>query len=128
VWNTIDATAQCFAALDDIAVIRFLPAGDRFATSGRGGVVRVWSLTGREELALYGHVGRVTGLGISPDGRTLVSGGATGEVKFWDARSGQELLSLRRHSTAVTAIEFSANGKLLVTAGEGQLAVWDARE
>jgi WD40 repeat protein len=38
------------------------------------------------------------------------------------------MLSIRRHSTAVTAIEFSADGRVLVTAGDGQVAVWDARE
>jgi WD40 repeat protein len=111
---------------DDQAVFCFLP-GERFATAGRDGVVRVWSSPGKEDQMLFGHVGRVTGLNISPDGRTLVSGGATGEVKFWDLRTGQELLSIRRHSTAVTVIEFAAGGKVLVTAGDGQIAVWDAR-
>ena len=49
-------------------------------------------------------------------------------AEFWDLRTGQELFGLRRHATPVTVIEFAAGGKLLVTAGEGQLAVWDARE
>jgi WD40 repeat protein len=83
---------------------------------------------GREELVLFGHVGRVTGLGASPDGRTLVSGGANGEVRFWDARTGQALFAMRRHAGPVTHLEFAASGKLLVTAGDGHLAVWDARE
>jgi WD40 repeat protein len=112
---------------DDQAAFAFLPQ-ERLATAGRDGVVRVRTFTGREELALLGHVGRVTGLGASPDGRTLVSGGATGEVKFWDLRTGTELLGLRRHSTPITVVEFAASGKLLVTAGDGQVAVWDARE
>jgi WD40 repeat protein len=34
---------------------------------------------------------------------------------------------MRRHTSAVTHIEFAANGKLLVTAGDGHLALWDAR-
>ena len=80
-------------------------------------------------MTLFGHVGRVTGLGGSPDGRTLVSGGATGEVKFWDLadRAGTASASAR-HSTPVTVVEFAASGKFLVTAGDGQFAVWDARE
>jgi WD40 repeat protein len=85
-------------------------------------------LAGREELTMFGHVGRVTGLGVSPNGRTLVSGGLTGEVRMWDARTGMELIGLRRHSSAVTLVEFSADGRVLVTAGDGQLATWDARE
>jgi serine/threonine protein kinase/WD40 repeat protein len=112
---------------DDQAVFRFLPQSDRIAVAGRDGVVRLFGTNGKEELTMFGHVGRVTGLGASPDGRTLVSGGATGEVKFWDARTGVELLGLRRHSTPVTIIEFGGDGKVLITAGEGQFAVWDAR-
>ena len=126
VWGI--GTPEPYAAIpaDDQVVFRFL-SNDRIATAGRDGAVRVWNAAGKEEATLFGHVGRITGLGISPDGRTLVSGGATGEVKFWDMRTGQELLGLRRHSTPVTVVEFAANGKVLVTGGDGQLAVWDAR-
>src|SRR5262249_19739669 len=111
---------------DDQAVFCFL-SSDRLAVAGRDGVVRVWSGPGKEDQILFGHVGRITGLNISPGGRNLVSGGATGEVKFWALRSGQELRGIRRHSPAVTVIEFAASGKVLVTAGDGQIAVWDAR-
>jgi WD40 repeat protein len=64
---------------------------------------------------------------VSPDGRTLASGGATGEVKLWDLRTGQELLGLRRHSGPVGVVEFAPNGQSLVTAGI-QVAVWEIRE
>jgi WD40 repeat protein len=76
---------------------------------------------------LHGHIGRVTGIGLSPDGRTLVTGDSTGETKFWDMRTSFEVFSVRRHSSAITTIEFSTNGRLLVTGGHGQLAIWDAR-
>jgi len=109
------------------AAFGFVAGAERLAVSGRDGAVLVWNFNGGDPLVLHGHVGRVTGIGCSADGRTLVTGGATGEVKFWDLRTGQELLGLRRHSTAVTVIEFSASGKVLVTAGDGQFAVWDAR-
>jgi len=124
VVGTTDPSAVLSA--DDQTVFRYITA-ERIATAGRDGVVRVWSATGLEESTLFGHVGRVSGLGVSPDRRTLISGGATGEVKFWDVRTGQELLALRRHATAVTLIEFAADGKVLVTGDEGQCAVWDAR-
>jgi WD40 repeat protein len=127
VWNVTDLASALSIPADEQAVFRFLP-GERIATAGRDGVVRVWSVAGRGEMAFSGHVGRVTALGLSPDGRTLVSGSATGEVKFWDLRTGEEILSFRRHSTPVTVIEFAPNARLLVTGGDGQYAVWDARE
>jgi serine/threonine protein kinase/WD40 repeat protein len=112
---------------DELSVFCFL-SGERLVTAGRDGVVRVWTNSGKEDQTLFGHVGRVTGLGVSPSGRTLVSGGATGEVKFWDLRTGQELMGLRRHAAPVTTVAFSANGKVLLTAGGHEYAVWDARE
>jgi serine/threonine protein kinase/WD40 repeat protein len=125
VWLVGEPSPIASVPADDQAAFDLFPLGDRLGTGGRGGVVRVWSVPGgREEATLYGHVGRVTGLGVSHDGRTLVSGGATGEVLIWDLRTGQELVGLRRHSGPVTVVEFSANGKLLVTAGR-QLAVWE---
>jgi WD40 repeat protein len=113
---------------DDGAPFRFVTGADRLAVAARDGAVRVWTFNGGDPVALHGHVGRVTGIGSSPDGRTLVTGTGTGAVHFWDLRTGQELMTLRRHSRAVTVIEFAANGKVLVTAGDGQLAVWDSRE
>ena len=128
VWAVGRSEVVVEVPADDRAVFRLLPQGDRIVVAGRDGAVRVWSLGGKEELAMFGHVGRVTGLGVAPNGRTIVSGGATGEVRFWDSRTGTELMSLRRHSSAVTVVEFSIDGRALVTAGDGQFAVWDARE
>ena len=129
VWVIADETIRVSVPADDQTVFRFLSGGDRLATAGRGGAIRVWAIpSGREEMTLFGHVGRVTGLGVSPDGRTLVSGGGNGEVKFWDSRTGQELISQRRHTGPVTVIEFAASGRLLVTGGTGQVAVWEAKE
>jgi WD40 repeat protein len=85
----------------------------------------VWTVPGgREDLVLHGHIGRVTSVALSPNGRTLVSGDANGEAKFWDTRTGLELMGLRRHVGPITAIEFSENGKLVVTAGS-QIGVWE---
>jgi serine/threonine protein kinase/WD40 repeat protein len=125
VWRVGLPDPEMTVAGEDGAVFRLCPGGDRLVTAGRG-VVRVWAAGGgpREEWALHGHVGRVTAVGVSPDGRTVVSGGADGSVRCWDGRTGQELLAARRHAGAVAVVEFSADGRTLVTAG-AEVAVWD---
>ncbi|MBP3954140.1 protein kinase [Gemmata sp. G18] len=128
VWAVGTPTLFATLYVDDRAVFQFLPGSDRIAAAGRDGGIVVWSVGGREEMRLFGHVGRVTGLGVSPDGRTLVSGCATGEVVFWDLKTGQDLFAFQRHSTPVTVIEFATDGKFMVTGGDGQIAVWDARD
>ena len=79
---------------------------------------------------MLGHVGRVTGLAVSPDGQTLASGSGTGDVKLWDLRTGQELIELRRHNGPVIVAEFAPNGRLMLTggmtAGGGELTFWEA--
>jgi WD40 repeat protein len=111
-----------------------LSGNERVVTAGRGSSIKVWDIaTGREEQSLLGHVGRVTALTVSPDGRTLVSGSGAGEVKLWDLRTGQELIGLRRHSGSVTTAEFGANGRVLITGGtagggRGELAFWDTEK
>jgi WD40 repeat protein len=100
--------ARITVTSDDQVIFRFVPAGDRLISADRSGAVHVWLVVdGREESTFFGHVGRVTGLGVSPDGRTIVSGDATGETRFWDVRTGQELINLRRHTIPVTLIEFA---------------------
>lgn len=129
IWIVENPAAVTKLETDDASLFRFVPSGDRIATAGASGAIRIWKVaSGTEESVLHGHVGRVLSLGVSPDGRTLFSGGATGIVKFWDIRSAQEVLSLRRHSGPVTVLEMSANGKLLVSGGGGQIAVWEAKD
>jgi WD40 repeat protein len=131
IWPVGDVNPLSTIATESVTRIRFLPGSERLVTAGRSNVVRVWSVaSGHEELTLHGHVGYVTGLGVTLDNRTLVSGSVIGEVKFWDLRTGQEMLGLRRHSGAVTVLEFAPNSKLLITgsaarSGGGELAVWD---
>ncbi|MFO0805632.1 MAG: WD40 repeat domain-containing serine/threonine protein kinase [Gemmataceae bacterium] len=109
---------------------RFL-GDDRLATAGRSCSVKVWNLQSmREEFTMLGHAARVTCFAASPDLRTLVSGSADGEVRFWDLRTGLETLTMKRHRGPVLAAEFNAAGNRLLTGsafrGRGELAFWNA--
>jgi WD40 repeat protein len=48
-------------------------------------MLELWDVTsGRRRSAWRGHVGTVGTLAFSPDGRTLVSGGADAAIRMWD--------------------------------------------
>jgi WD40 repeat protein/serine/threonine protein kinase len=90
-------------------------------------------LSGKQTLAA--HVGEVTSVAFSPDGRRIVTGSFDRTAKVWDAGTGRELLTLRGHERWVTSVAFSPDGKRIITgAGEwsgpdkmpGEAKVWDA--
>jgi len=111
--------------------LRHLSTIQRLAIAGRGSSIKICELEGRVRSTLIGHTGELTGVAVTPDGRILVSGSSTGEVKFWSLRTGQELFGMNRHTGPVTLLAFSADGRRLITGGSsrqgrGEYAIWNA--
>ena len=90
--------------------------------------------TGVEVLTLRGHDLGVTSAAFSPDGTRIVTAGADGKLKVWDARgnAGLEVLTLRDTSQtgrgSLYLASFSPDGARVVTGGDGGSGtIWDAR-
>ncbi len=73
------------------------------------------------------HLGKVTDLCFTPDGRQLVvaSGiaGLTGEVVVWDIPTGKKLHAFRAHRDLIEAIDISPDGQLMVTGSYDHTAI-----
>ena len=83
-------------------------------------------------LASKGHM--VYSLAFSPDGRTLVSGGADGTLALWDVGSRKLLRpAIRAHRMSVHSLAFSPDGRILATAAlgtadfDGTVRLWDTQ-
>jgi WD40 repeat protein/tetratricopeptide (TPR) repeat protein len=64
--------------------------GGRRLITGAGGQVTVWDVaTGKQEQALAGHPAPMTGLTLTPDGKTAVTIGG-GSVTVWDVQTLRE--------------------------------------
>jgi WD40 repeat protein len=77
-----------------------------------------------------------TCLALSPDAKTLASGGTTGkaqEVRLWDISSRKTTKTFLGHTASVTSVAFSPDGKTLGSGGyteynstsKGQVFLWD---
>jgi WD40 repeat protein/DNA-binding SARP family transcriptional activator len=110
--------------------------GDRIATAGADGLIRVWlvpkgsrssgdTATGEILFTLSGHSDEVRGVAWSPDGERLATSSADGTAHLWDAATGEELLVLRGLSTDLRNVAWSPAGDRLVAGGGTILPVWD---
>jgi WD40 repeat protein len=112
-----------------VSSVSFSPDGQRVATCGGDGTVKVWtappsgSPTSQTKFdppfkpTPGSPVLPVTSVGFSPDGRMVVAGGAEGVVRVWDATTGAEFRGLRGHAGWVTSVAFAPDGKNILSCG-----------
>jgi len=73
-----------------------------------------------------GHDGTVRAVAVSPDGRTLASGGEDRMICLWELPTARPLARWEAHDTNVTALAFRPDGQTLVSgADDGMLKLWD---
>ena len=78
-----------------------------------------------------GHTDGVMAAAFSPDGKQVLSGGASygdgdSKVRLWDVATGKELLKLEGHAGGVYSLAFLPGGKKAVSGGaEGTIRIWD---
>jgi WD40 repeat protein len=114
--------------LDDfsqgIHAVAFSPDGQRIATGGLDGVVKVWQVNGQELFTLTGHSDRIWSLDFSPDGDLLASGSADGTIKLWRP-DGALLRTLEGHAWGIWSVRFSPDGDRIASAGlDGKVNLW----
>jgi hypothetical protein len=99
------------------------------ATTGERPVIKLYRLADGQELgSLEGHVGAITALAFSPDGRRLISSASDFTVRVWHTGSGRELLTFREHTDSPLAVAWSPDGRRIGSGGYDRMVkVWEAR-
>jgi WD40 repeat protein len=70
----------------------------------------------------FRHPGQIHALALSPDGKTLATGGYPGRVWLWEAATGRPAGKLQGPPGHVLALQFSPDGRLLAAAGSKSTA------
>ena len=99
--------------------LTFSPNGKRLASGSDDGKVRLWDATVKKQdglgalgqytpmLTLRGHKDRVSALAFSPDGKTLITAGPSGNIRVWDTTTGSERFTCSGHFGNALGFVFS---------------------
>jgi WD40 repeat protein len=132
-WQTL--TGHCRG----INCLAFSPGGKNgkstpILASGSRGETKLWDLTKGEligtlseyQWSVSGVVDEVNSLTFSPDGQTLVSGGADSTIKIWHSGAVDLIDILHKHNGMVRCVAFSPDGRMLATGGDDRkILFWD---
>jgi WD40 repeat protein len=99
----------------------------KHAVAAYASTLRLWDAAAQEIGKLEGHLGRVTALAFSGDGRQLASGGRDRTVRVWEVATRRELRVYEGHKDAVHCLAWSADGKRVLSGGADHVVrLWDA--
>jgi WD40 repeat protein len=108
------------------------PDGERVVCAETGSTLRVWDLATRQELfALIAHTRQIDQVGVTPDGRQVVSASNTDtRIKVWDMPARAEVHALNDHVGWVRAMAVAPDGGWAVSAAGRlhrpyELKLWD---
>jgi len=109
----------------DVRAALFTHDGRKLVSAGRDAQVRVFDVPSGRLLHRLDHREPVHSLAISPDGKTLATGGRA--VRLWDIETGENVGMLAGHLAAIRGLVYSHDGKTLYSAGEDRIIrFWNA--
>jgi WD40 repeat protein len=74
------------------------------------------------------HAAPLHAVAVSPDGRTVLTGGEDGLARTWEAATGRPVGPTFRHPVRVGAVAFSPDGRAVLLGCDDRTArLWDAR-
>jgi WD40 repeat protein/energy-coupling factor transporter ATP-binding protein EcfA2 len=109
------------------ASVDFSRDGETLASGANDGVVRLWNVRSRRQLAqLFAGASRVNTVAFGPDGQSFATGDEDGTIKLWSSRTFKQLgYPIETHDRVLESIAFSPDAQMLAAGGlNGRLSIW----
>jgi WD40 repeat protein len=94
--------------------------------------IEIFNLSTKKELDLENTVRErscIYALAITPDDKTLISGGPNYSIKFWNLETGQLLHSIDNVGSSIYALTVTPDGTKIISGhGNGTIKVWGIPE
>ena len=110
----------------DMRTVRFSPDSQTILVGSMyNGIVIIDRLSKKvRSICCIDHL--VFSVACSPDGRTIVSGGWDGTIRFWDFHTEEHLGVIKEHSGPITCLDYSPDGQRIVCGSDDwTVRVWD---
>ena len=121
-WELSRQHLATFELGEEVQAVAF--AGVSTLVSGSAEGVELWDLETRTGTTTSLSAG-VTAVAVSPDGATLASGSASGQVQLLDLEGDRVAATLPGHTQAVRSLAFSLDGTVLASGGQDGVRLWD---
>lgn len=132
VWD-LEARTEPFVLgcpTDTIENVAWSPDSCCVLTTGEEGAARVWHISSRGEVALFGTLGtwkHMYRAEWSPDGNHVVTSGTNGTARIWSTNTSNQVVEFADQTGDVKNAVWSPDGNRIAAAVEGGIArVWDA--
>ena len=106
--------------------------GGKLLEAADAGAVGTWNLAAQAGMAARPLSSPVQGRAVafSPDGATVVTGGADGNIRLWNTATGQEVgAPMSSDANPVDAVAFSPDGALIASASaDGNVQLWSTAD
>ncbi len=126
-WSLPEGTEVRSIEVDNSPLIVAISSDRRSLASGNWSGLQLWSVENSEFTAIpvAASVAVLT-LAMSPDNRTLATGGSGDKIHLWSLSDGTIIRTLTGHDAPVTTLVFGPDGKTLISGSrDWTLRLWD---